>query len=125
MHIERFTVDLTTDGSGNATGYTPVLTGRVLALHYVKDGSNAFSDGVDFAVTAEATGETIWAENDVNATAHRYPRAATHNADGTAALYAADGQAVNEAVALASDRVQIAVSSGGAAKAGKVLVVIG
>lgn len=122
MYAERHVVSLTTDGSGDVTGYTPVVTGRILAIHYVKTD---FTDGVDFTVTAEATGETIWAESNVNASATRAPRQATHSTAGAASLYAAGGAAVNDRITLARDRVKIVVAQGGNAKTGAVHVVVG
>jgi hypothetical protein len=122
MHVERHVVAITTASDGTATGYTPALTGRVLAIHYVKTD---FADGVDFTITSEATGETIWSQLNVNASASCYPRAATHGTDGAAALYAAAGQAVREPIALANDRVKIQIAQGGNAKSGTFHVVIG
>lgn len=122
MHVERHVVSLTTDGSGDATGYTPQVTGRVLGIRYVKTD---FANGVDFTVTSEATGETIWAEADVNASASRAPRQVTHSTAGAAALYAGGGSAVNDYVFVAKDRVKIVVAQGGAAKTGAVHVLIG
>jgi hypothetical protein len=119
-HIERHAVTLTTDSSGDATGYTPVITGRISAIHYVKTD---FANGVDFTVTAEATGETIWAETNVNASATRAPRQATHGTDGAAALYAAGGTAVQAPIGLAHDRVKIVVAQGGDTKTGAFHVV--
>lgn len=125
MYVERHVVDITTDGSGNGTGYSGVTSGRVLSISYVKDGTTPYSNGVDFAVTAEATTEAIWTGTDVNATTTVYPRAATHSTVGAAALYAAVGTAVNDAVAIGADRVKISVSSGGASKVGRFHVIIG
>src|SRR3546814_6873290 len=75
MHVRRETVAVTTDASGAATEYTDTVTGRVLGIRYVKGD---FADGVDFTITSEATGETVWAESDVNASATRAPRQAIH-----------------------------------------------
>lgn len=122
MQVERHVVAVTTDGDGNATAWTPVVTGRVLAIHYVKAD---FTDGVDFTITAEQTAETIWTEANVNASKSCHPRAATHSTAGVAALYAAGGAAVNDRIAVANDRVKIAVANGGAAKSGTFHVVIG
>jgi hypothetical protein len=117
--MKRFKVSVTTDGSGNATAYSPRIAGKIHSIQYVKDGgANPFTNGVDFAITAEATGENIWTQADVNASAVVYPRAATHSQAGVASLYAAAGTAVQAAVGLASDRVKIAISSGGATKVG-------
>lgn len=120
-YAQRHAIALTTDGAGAATGYTPVVTGLLSQIRYVKDD---FTDGVDFTVTLEATGETVWAESDVNASATRAPRQATHGTAGAAALYAAAGEAVLAPIAVAADRVKVVVASGGAAKSGTVHVVL-
>ncbi len=120
-YARRHVVELTTAADGSATGYTPVVTGKLSQLRYVKTD---FADGVTFAVTAEATGETLWGEAAVNASATRAPRQATHSTAGAAALFAAGGAAVLEKIALAQDRVKIVVSAGGNVKTGAVHVVI-
>lgn len=121
MHAERHEVTIVTDGSGDGVGYTPVVTGRIVSIRYVKDD---YADGVDFDVTAEATGETIWDEDNVNASATRAPRQATHSVLGAAALYAAAGQAVLDDVVVANDRVKIVVSHGGDTKSGTFHVIV-
>lgn len=123
--MRRYQISLTTDGSGDATGYSPRISGKIHSIQYVKDGgANPFANGVDFAITAEATGENIWTESDVNASAVRYPRAPTHSQAGVASLYAAAGTAVQAPVGLASDRVKIAIAQGGATKVGKFHVLV-
>jgi hypothetical protein len=122
--MRRVKVTVTTAADGTATAYTPRVSGHIHSVHYVKDGSNAYADGVDFAVTAEATGENIWTEANVNASAVRYPRAATHSQAGVAALYASGGTAVLDRVAVANDRIKIVLAQGGNAKVGAFLVLI-
>jgi hypothetical protein len=121
MYAERHVVTLTTDSNGDATGFTPVVRGRVAAIHYVKAD---FADGVDVTVTAVQTGETIWSEANVNASAVRAPRQAAHKTDGAAALYAAAGEPVLEPIVLAEDLVKIVVANGGDTKTGTFHVVI-
>ncbi len=111
----RIAVTVTTDASGDAVAYTPVVTGKLSQIRYVKAD---FDAGVDFTVTAEATGETLWAQNDVNASATVAPRQPTHSTAGAAALYAAGGAAVLDKIALANDRIKIVVAQGGNAKSG-------
>jgi hypothetical protein len=115
MAIRRFVVPVTTDGSGDATAYSPHINGRIVSIAYVKTD---FANGVDFTITAEDTAETIWAESNVDAAAVRHPRAATASTAGVAALYAAGGTAVNDKIAISADRVKIVVASGGATKTG-------
>jgi hypothetical protein len=121
MTIRRFVVPVTVDASGDAIEYTPACSGKLLSIRYVKDD---FADGVDFVITAEDTGETLWSEENVNASATRYPRAPTHSTAGAAALYASGGEAVYAPISLGTDRVKIVVSSGGNATSGTFHVTI-
>lgn len=117
----RHKLTLTTAADGTVTGYTPRVSGKICSVHYVKTD---YTDGVDFTITAEATGETIWTEANVNAAKVCNPRAAIHSNAGVAALYAAGGVAVLDAIAIANDRVKIAIAQGGNAKVGTFHVLI-
>jgi len=121
MALRRFIVPVVTDASGNATVYSPYLSGYIHEIHYLKTD---FADGVDFTITAEATGETIWTQSDVNAAVVKAPRQATHSNVGVAALYASGGTAVNDRIALGRDRVKIAIAQGGNAKSGAFHIVV-
>lgn len=122
MFAERLSVTITTDASGDGTGYISVPHGRVMSLHYVKVD---FADGVDFTVTADATGEAIWSQSNVNAAASVYPRAAVNDVLGAAALFASGGTGIVEPIFLANDRIKIVVGSGGNVKSGTFIAVIG
>lgn len=122
--MRRFKLTIVTDGAGNAIAYTPRVSGKVHSIQYVKAGANAYADGVDFAVTSEATGAPIWSENNVNASAVRYPRAATHDNVGGAALYAAGGVPVLDRAAVANDRLKVVIAQGGATKTGDVHILV-
>ncbi len=121
MALRRFVVPITVDASGDAEVYTPALYGHLVSLRYVKDD---FTDGVDFVCTLETTGETVWSEENVNASATRYPRAATHSTAGAASLYAAGGTAVNGMIGIGGDRIKIVVASAGNATSGTIHVTI-
>lgn len=116
--MRRYKITAATAADGTVTAFSPKISGEIHSVQYVKDGAAAFADGVDFAITAEATGENIWTETNVNASATRYPRAPTHTQAGAAALYAAGGTAVSARIALGGDRVKIAIVQGGNAKTG-------
>jgi hypothetical protein len=124
MGARRYVVPVTSDASQVATVFSPWLSGYVQEIHYIKDGSNAYTDGVDFAITAEATGETIWAESNVNASATRAPRLATHSTVGVALLYAAGGANVSDRIALGRDRIKIVLAQAGVSKTGKFHIVM-
>lgn len=114
-YIQRHVVQVTTNSSGAATAYSPVVTGNLSAIHYIKTD---FANGVDFAITAEATGESLWAQDNVNASATVAPRQPTHTQAGAAALYAAGGSPVLAPIGLANDRIKIVIASGGDTKTG-------
>lgn len=116
MHVTRLAVTVTTDASGAATAYSPAITAGALSqIRYVKTD---FADGSTFTITSEATGETLWTESAVNASATRAPRQATHSTAGAASLYAGAGTAVNDRIALANDRIKIVIAAGGNTKTG-------
>lgn len=114
-------IAVTTAADGSATAYSDVCTGKVSTVRYVKTD---FADGSTITMTAEATGETIWSESNVNASATRAPRQATHSTAGVPALYAAAGTAVNDKIALAVDRVKIVIAAGGSVKSGTFYIVL-
>lgn len=120
-YAERHTVTVTTAADGSATAYSPIVTGKLSQIRYVKTD---FAVGVDFTITSEATGETLWTEANVDASTTRAPRQATHGTDGVAALYAAAGTAVNDKIALAKDRVKIVIANGGNAATGTFHIVM-
>lgn len=113
-------VPVTTDSSGAATVYSGPINGRVLNVIYEKTD---FADTVDFTITLETTGQTVWTEENVTASKTVAPRQATHSTAGVAALYAATGTAVNDHVYAARERVKIVVANGGATKTGTFKVI--
>lgn len=120
-HVQRHVVTVTTASDGTATAYTPTVTGMISHIAYVKTD---FANGVDFTITAEATGETIWTQTDVNASVVTAPRQASHSTAGAAALYAGGGSAVLVPIYVANDRVKIVIAQGGATKTGTFHVVM-
>lgn len=119
----KFTVSAVSDGSGDGTFYTPYVTGYIETVEYVKPGSGSYTDGVDFTIRTETTGEDIWVDTNINASEVVRPRAATCTTAGVAALYAASG-AVNDRIAVSRDRVKIIIGSAGATKSGSFVIVV-
>lgn len=120
----KFTVVATSDGSQVGTHYTPYLSGYIESIQYVKADSGGYTDGVDFTITADATGETLWTDTNINASEVVRPRAATHTTAGVAALYASTGTAVNDRIALGRDRVKIVLAQAGASKTGTFVITV-
>lgn len=121
MAIRKFTVSLTTSSGGAATGYTPVFSGYIDAIQYVKTD---FADGVDFTITVDGTGEAVLSLTDQNSATKLRPRAGTHSTAGAASLYASLGTAVNDRIAVARDRVKVVIAQGGNTKTGTVIVTV-
>lgn len=109
-YIERHVVTITTDASGDATGYTPAITGKINAIVYIKDD---YAAGVDFVITVEATAQNVWTEANVNASKTIAPRQATYSEVGVASLYAGSGKPVEDKIAVANDRIKIVIDEGG------------
>lgn len=120
MAIRKFSVPVTTV-TATGEGFSPYISGFIESIQYLKTD---YADGVDFTITAEATGETIWTEADVNSAVIKHPRAPTCTTAGVASLYASGGTAVNDRIALSRDRVKIAIAQGGNAKTGTFVITV-
>jgi hypothetical protein len=113
---------ITTAADGSATGYTPIASGKVLAVQYVKTN---YVDGMDVAVTVESTSEPVLTLTDCNAAVMKYPRVGIQDEAGADALFAAAGTKQREAVCIANDRLKVVIAQGGDTKTGKFRFLIG
>lgn len=116
MYVESHIVSLTTDSGGDATGYTPFVTGKILEIAYTKVD---FAAGVDIDVVGDASGIVYWSEDDVNATKTVRPAVAVHT---TAGVEVSDVYASPAAI---NERIKIVVGSGGDTKTGTFRVIVG
>src|SRR5581483_9190269 len=84
---------------------TEHVTGYVVAIKYVHDGTNPYTDNATATFTGKDSGIAI--DTETLATAANdfthAPRMATHDLAGAAALYAAAGTAVRDKVPLANE----------------------
>ena len=108
--VRRFPVTVTVDADGDGIAYTPRISGVLVSIRYVK---TSYDDGVDFVITGETSTQTLWSEEDVTASATRYPRGPSHSTVGVGVAYAALGEAVNDLIVLDNERVKIVVAEGG------------
>ena len=123
MNAIRSVIPITTAADGTATAYSPVLSGKVVSISYVADGTTPYDNTVDFTITIESTGQGLWTESNIAAAKTVAPRQATHDQVGGAALFAAAGAAVRDDIVLALDRVKVALVQGGNVKSGSFIVV--
>lgn len=126
MFIERLTLTLTVNGSGDATVYSEKpVTGRVLQLRYVPDATDPLDTGADLTLTGEETGVAVATLTNIGTSAvTKVPRQATHGVTGTALVYAGSDP-VAEPVYLANERIKCVVAQGGVSKTGQLHLLIG
>lgn len=120
-YVERHIINVATDASGDYTGYTPVITGKIANIIYDKTD---FDNGVDFNITLESTTQNLWVESDVNASKTVAPRQKTHDTVGVGQVRTLDGGQVEDAIVAADDRVKVVVSNGGNVKTGKITIIV-
>lgn len=123
--ITRHVVDVTTNGSGDGTGYSSVpVAGAIHTIRYVADGSAPFDNTADVTVTAETSGLTILTVTNLAATATWMPRPPVQDEAAADALFAAGGTKLRDRAVVAQERVKVVVAQGGATKSGRFHVYI-
>jgi len=121
-YAQSHVVTLTTNADGAATGYTPVVNGKILSIIYDKTD---FADGVDFNITTEDTLQNVWVETNVDADKTVCPRQPIHSTAGVASLFAAAGEPVEDYIYAANERIKIIVDDGGNVTSGVFRVIVG
>lgn len=118
--LKRYVVTVTSNGSQVGSGSTPIINGRVLAIHYVKGD---YANGVDIDIDTSVLSTVLYSADDVNASVSVYPRVQVTNTGGTGLTY--DGtRTVNEPIPVANETVDIAVAQAGASKTGTFHVIV-
>ena len=120
--MQRFTVAITTDASGDFTGHTAIANGLVQAVRFI---DTDLDDTADITVTCGASGQAIVTLTNQAATASFQPRGATHSTAGAALLYAAGGTAVSDLIPVADETIKVVVAQGGNAKTGTIHIYVG
>ena len=112
--LQKYAVKVTTAADGSATAYFERITGLIHEISYVKTD---FAAGVDFTITTETGGKTVWTESNVNASATRMPRQPAHSTAGVAATY--DGTVpVLDKIGVVAERIKVVIAQGGDTKTG-------
>ena len=120
-YIRRHVVTVATDALGAGVGYTPAVEGHIHAIQYVKPASGGYDDGVTLAVVGQQTGIAVLAlaAGQMNTSRTVYPRVPVQlAADGADLVYTSDNKPVVDRVAVAHERVQLTIASGGDTKVG-------
>lgn len=114
MGLKRLIVPVTVSVGGAATVYSKRFSGYVHKIVYAKEN---FADGVDFDITLEVTGEELWNEDNVNASAVQIPRALVQTTLGVDTAY-------YDLIAAGHDRVKIMIAAGGVSTSGKFHILV-
>lgn len=117
-YVERHSVTIETATGGGATGFTPVVTGRVAAVVYTAATGTPYASTADFDVTAEETGLVIWSENNVTASKTVHPVTEGDLNTGTQSTL------VEVPIFVANERIKIAIAQGGNTRTGTFEVVV-
>jgi len=107
------TIMITTDALGDGVGYSSVFQGYINAVIYVKDD---YAAGVDFVITLEDTGQTVWEELNVNASKTVSPSQTMHTTAGVSS-------GLTTPILAVTDRLKIVVANGGDTKTGAFTII--
>lgn len=121
MKLHPVKLDILTDGSGNATVNDDAkVLGRLYAVEWVL---GTLAAGVDAVISVQGTlsgvAKTLLTLTDANANAMYYPRALVHDAAGAALTGTSGG---DRDLPIIDGTLRVAVSSGGNAKTGSVIL---
>lgn len=118
-YAEYHVVTVTTATGGTITGYTPVVTGRVVGIVYTAATGTPLASTADFTITTETTAQSLWSESNVTASKTVNPVTAANLETGAAST-------LTEApIYAARERVKIAIAQGGNTKTGVFTVIVG
>lgn len=125
-HVVEAVVEVTTSSSGAVTGYTSPVTGIISAIVYEPSTLAALATGVALAITMERTGIGLWSQTGLDAAKTVSPTQPIHTQAGVARLAssAAPLTEIGGPIAVANDRVKVAITGGGDAKSGTFRVLV-
>lgn len=116
-NYEVYTVKPVTASDGTVTTKTAKIIGRLIAIAYIKTD---YADTVDFTITGNDTGQTLWTQVDHTASKQVHPRAATHSTVGVASKYdTTDNEPVETPPALFDEQIKVVLAQGGDTKTGE------
>lgn len=121
--VQKFDLNVVTATGGGAVAFTPPAMGSVVSIQYIADTVAAFASTADFTVASEDTGVEYWRQDNVTASAERYPLAPANTAAGEAFVYLG-ASPVGVPFQIANERIKITIAQGGNTKAGRFVVLV-
>jgi hypothetical protein len=125
MRIRKETIAVTTDASGDFTGYTAVVNGTLLSIQYLVDGTAPLATGADVVFTADETETAILTQANMGtASLSSQPRMQTHDHTDGSNVDIAVGHLFPAEIPIADERIKLVVTNGGDTKVGTFVVLI-
>lgn len=119
MNVLKQTVTVNVDSSGDANVDSSQMTGKLISVRSIPDGTSPYAAGADFVITVKDSVQGVWTETDIGADAKTVaPRQLTHDLVGATSLYAGGGEAVRDHIHLAQEKLNFIVDEGGVSKLG-------
>lgn len=115
MPMRRYSVTAVTAADGSATAYSSKVRGKIASISYVKTD---YTDGVDFTITSEDTGASLWTDTNINVAETVHPVVAA-NLAGTGAA-----STLTEVRVAVVGRVKIVIAQGGNTKTGAFIIMV-
>lgn len=122
MYAEKHTVSITVDATGNGTGYTPNVTGRLLTVQYAKAN---YADGVDITITTEISGLSLLTLTDQNASGVFHPRGQVHGVNGSGLTLTGNVNPIAEPFTIVNERIKVSVAQAGNGTIGNITLTVG
>lgn len=117
--MQMFTVAATTNGSGAFSTTLSGASGCFLQMVYVPHGSTPIDTNADIDLVGATTGLVLIAHDNIGtSTFTRCYRQATHATDGSASLYAAAGEPVEDYIFVHGEDLTFTVANGASTKSG-------
>lgn len=127
MNATCHQIAVTTDASGAAEVFTHNVSGRVLQVRYVPDGTSPLDAGADLDIVCETSGVVVANHDNIGASAFtRAYRQATHDTDGAASeTDDTTGTPVLDYVWVGGERLKLTIANGGNTKRGTFYIYVG
>jgi hypothetical protein len=112
--MQMITVPVTTDAGGDFETTLRGHWGAFLQARYIPDATNPLDTGTDVDLVGATTGLVLLDIATLGTSAATFaPRQATHGVDGSASLYAAAGEPVEDYVTVYGEDLTFTIANGG------------
>lgn len=125
--ITNVRIDVVCDASGNFSGKSFPVNGRILQVRYTPDSITPLATGADLAISGNESGVNVLTQANIGTVAFTsVPGQPVNNAsDGSPALFASGGNPLLDYVFVAGERLLLTIAQGGNLGAGRFDIWVG